>query len=195
MQPVYPKLESYPENELVALLRSNHRGAFEYLYEHYAPALYGIICKILKDRDKADDVLQDSFLKIWRNIGFYNSEKGTLFTWMLNVARNTAIDKLRSDVKFDQNVDLENVPETQLCRDAIFNPVPATMDVGLVVGWLVPERKVLIEMVYFQGYTHQEVSEQLNIPLGTVKSRIRAALLELRQIFAVPAPAERLQFA
>jgi RNA polymerase sigma factor (sigma-70 family) len=195
MQPVYPKFKSYTENELVALLRSNHRGAFEYLYEHYSPALYGIICKILKDKDKADDVLQDSFLKIWRNIGFYNTDKGTLFTWMLNVARNTAIDKLRSDVKFTSDVNWENVPESELCRDAIFNPLPATMDVSVVVGWLIPERQVLIEMVYFQGYTHQEVSEQLNIPLGTVKSRIRVALQELRRIFAVPVPTEKLQFA
>ena len=90
---------TYTEQELTTLLKSNDRSAFEYLYDHYSPALYGIIVKIVKDEERACDAMQDTFLKIWKNISSYNSEKGTLFTWILNIARNTAIDKLRVEVK------------------------------------------------------------------------------------------------
>ena len=85
------------EAQLIVLLKLNKRHAFEYLYDNYSPALYGIIFKILKDEEKSADTLQDTFLKIWKNVASYDSEKGTLFTWMLNVARNTAIDKFRTE--------------------------------------------------------------------------------------------------
>ncbi|TLV01033.1 RNA polymerase sigma factor [Dyadobacter luticola] len=176
---------TYTEHELVTLLKSNNRGAFEYLYDHYSSALYGIILKITKDEDRAADVMQDAFLKIWRNIQSYNSEKGTLFTWILNIARNTAIDKLRMEVKMEHVLKLDTVTDGQLISASVFNPMPATLDLRSIVENLLPERKVLIDLVYFQGYTHEEVSENLNLPLGTVKSRIRKALQELRSIFAV----------
>ncbi|MCF0039364.1 RNA polymerase sigma factor [Dyadobacter fanqingshengii] len=178
----------YTEQELTSLLKSNDRSAFEYLYDHYSPALYGIIIKIVKDEERACDTMQDTFLKIWKNIGSYNPEKGTLFTWILNIARNTAIDKLRVEIKKDKIINLESVRDRDLCSVAIFNPLPATMDLRSIVDRLLPERKLLIEMVYFQGYTHEEVSERLSLPLGTVKSRIRKALQELRHIFAVDVP-------
>jgi RNA polymerase sigma factor (sigma-70 family) len=176
---------TYTEQALTSLLKSNDRGAFEYLYDNYSSALYGIIVKIVKDEERACDAMQDTFLKIWKNIGSYNPEKGTLFTWILNIARNTAIDKLRVEVKKERVINLELVRDGDLSSIAIFNPIPATMDLRSIVERLLPERKLLIEMVYFQGYTHEEVSERLSLPLGTVKSRIRKALQELREIFAV----------
>jgi len=98
------KPDCYCELELVALLKSNNKSAFEYLYDHYAPPLYGIVCRIVKDETKAQDVLQDSFIKIWKNIGHYQPEKETLFTWILNAARNTAIDRLRTDLNFESHI-------------------------------------------------------------------------------------------
>lgn len=183
---------TFPEIELVSLLKSNNRDAFEYLYDHYSPALYGIILRIVKDEEKSADVMQDAFLKIWKNINSYNSEKGSLFTWILNVARNTAIDRLRMDVRAENLVSWENVRETDLTHTAIFNPLPATLDLRAIVEKLLPEKKLLIEMVYFQGYTHEEVSEKLSLPLGTVKSRIRKSLQELRDIFDVVTPELRM---
>ncbi|SEI81969.1 RNA polymerase sigma-70 factor, ECF subfamily [Dyadobacter koreensis] len=176
---------TYTEKELISSLKSNNRDAFEYLYDHYAPALYGIIMKIVKDEEKAADVMQDSFLKIWKNIGAYNVDKGTLFTWILNVARNTAIDRLRLDVKLSKAVNWEHVQEADLTNGVIFNPIPATIDIRAIVQRLLPEKSLLIDLVYFQGYTHEEVSAKLKLPLGTVKSRIRKALNELREIFGV----------
>jgi RNA polymerase sigma factor (sigma-70 family) len=120
-------------------------------------------------------------------------EKGTLFTWILNIARNTAIDKLRAEVKTSNVINLENITESELPNVSIFNPSPGLMDIRSIVELLLPERKVLVELVYFQGYTHEEVSEKLNLPLGTVKSRIRKALQELRHIFSMQN--STLQFA
>lgn len=174
---------TYTEQELILSLKNNNRGAFEYLYDHYASALYGIILKIVKDDEKAADVMQDSFLKIWKNIGSYNVEKGSLFTWVLNVARNTAIDRLRLDVKKEKSVNWDYVAESDLSPSVIFNPIPAIIDIRAIVSRLLPEKSLLIDLVYFQGYTHEEVSEKLSLPLGTVKSRIRKALAELREIF------------
>ncbi|MCF2488312.1 RNA polymerase sigma factor [Dyadobacter sp. CY347] len=179
---------TYTEATLVSLLKSNDRSAFEYLYDNYSSALYGIIVKIVKDEERACDTMQDTFLKIWKNIGHYNPEKGTLFTWILNIARNTAIDKLRVEMKKERVIQLELVRDGDLVSSSIFNPLPATMDIRSIVERLLPERKLLIEMVYFQGYTHEEVSERLSLPLGTVKSRIRKALQELREVFEVYTP-------
>ena len=176
---------TYTEQELVSSLKCNNKEAFEYLYDHYSSALYGIILKIVRDEERAADVMQDTFLKIWKNISSYNVEKGSLFTWILNVARNTAIDRLRLDLKNENSVSWDNVPESDLGNNVIFNPIPATIDIRAIVSRLLPEKSLLIDMVYFQGYTHEEVSEKLSLPLGTVKSRIRKALIELREIFGV----------
>ncbi len=177
---------TYNEEQLVCELQLNKREAFEYLYDNYSNALYGIAFKVLKEEDKAADSLQDTFLKIWKNISSYNSGKGTLFTWMLNIARNTAIDKLRGEAKNTNVFNLEHVHEMELTPAGIFDMPLATLDMRAIVSKLIPEKKQVIEMVYFQGYTHEEVSLKLNLPLGTVKSRVRRALSDLRNIFDAP---------
>nr|WP_310590078.1 sigma-70 family RNA polymerase sigma factor [Dyadobacter sp. CECT 9275] len=164
------------------LLKSNNRDAFEYLYDRYSPALFGIVIKIVKDEEKAADTMQDAFLKIWKNMSTYEKAKGSLFTWILNVARNTAIDKLRLDAKEQKNIKLENVIAGDL-HAVSFTPSTSTLDLRALVAGLIPERKLLIEMVYFNGYTHEEAAELLKMPLGTVKSRVRKGLQELRQVF------------
>jgi len=166
------------------LLQSkNHRG-FSILYDNYSSALYGVILKIVRTEEIAADVLQDSFVKIWKNIEGYNRTKGTLFTWMLNVARNTAIDKIRSqDFQNSQrNQDLDSTVEI------IDNQANSQFDVdaiGLkkVVENLRPEHRQMIDLLYFQGYTQAEVADEFGIPLGTVKTRVKAAIVHLRQYF------------
>ena len=164
---MYIKPAYYCECDLVALLKSNNKSAYEYLYDHYGPPLYGIICKIVKDDTKAEDVLQDTFIKIWKNIDCYQPEKGTLFTWILNVARNTAIDRLRTDGKFECHIKWEAVQEKDLSGAAVVTTLPPTMDVRTIVWGLSAEKKQVIDLIYFQGYTHQEASTHLKLPLGT----------------------------
>lgn len=169
------------ETDLVALLQQRDQRGFALLYDNYSAALYGIILKIVRSEDVAADVMQDAFVKIWRNIDSYHAGKGTLFTWILNVARNTAIDKIRSQdfQQESQNQSLEHfvgIVEQE-------NPVDLQVDaIGLrrVVAGLRPEHRTLIELIYFQGYTQVEVSEELDIPLGTVKTRVKTALTQLR---------------
>lgn len=174
----------YSEEELVSALKRNERSAFEFLYDHYSGALFNIISKTLKDEEKATDVLQESFLKIWKNIASYNPEKGRLFTWIMNIARNGAIDAVRAEGRKPAMDDIENTVVLNE-KDTYDDSQTVSSDMKAIVDMLRPERKILIDMAYFQGYTHEEISEELSIPLGTVKSRIRTALQELKQYFAV----------
>ncbi|WP_229254882.1 RNA polymerase sigma factor [Dyadobacter linearis] len=189
------KSTCYCEQDLVVLLKNNNRLAFEYLYDNYASGLYGIICKMVRDDDVASDVLQEAFIKIWKNISYYDHQKGSLFTWMLNITRHTAIDHIRAARKFANNIQWAAVDEKDLSNTAISFPKPVEIGLETLVETLPPERKQLIELVYFQGYTHQEASEHLCLPLGTVKSRIRSALTDLKRIFEFSAPVDKLVFS
>ena len=173
---------TYAEAELVTLLQQRNNQAFTYLYDNYSNALYGIINQIVSDAESANDVLQEVFINIWRKIETYDISKGRLFTWMLNIARNASIDKIRS--KSYQN-DLKNQPLPEDVSTLGNQSVKLkTDDIGLkkVLGKLKEEQRSLIELSYFQGFTHEEISKGLNIPLGTVKTRIRSALLQLRSM-------------
>jgi RNA polymerase sigma factor (sigma-70 family) len=172
---------TYSEDELVALLRQRDEKAFSYLYDNYSGALNGIIFSILPEKETASDVLQDVFVNIWKKIESYDTMKGRLFTWMLNIARNAAIDKLRSRGYKDS---LRNRPIQDSNNESLTTVItqPVIEDVGLkkILQKLKSEQRQLIDLSYFQGYTHDEISKALNIPLGTVKTRIRSALITLR---------------
>ena len=174
----------YSEEELVLALKRNERTAFEFLYDHYSGALFNIISKTLRDEEKAADVLQESFLKIWKNIASYNPEKGRLFTWIMNIARNGAIDAVRVEGRKPAMDDIDDRAVLNE-KDVYEESQNSSSEMKAIINMLRPERKILIDMAYFQGYTHEEISEELSIPLGTVKSRIRTALQELKQYFAV----------
>lgn len=172
---------TYGEQELVALLQQQDEKAFSYLYDNYSAALFGIINSIVTDRETANDVLQNVFVNIWRKIASYDSSKGRLFTWMLNVARNAAIDEIRSKAYKDK---LKNqpFPENVDITGASTNPDIADIGLKKILTKLKGEQQVLIDMSYFKGYTHEEISKALDIPLGTVKTRIRNALIQLRNM-------------
>ena len=175
------KTVTYSEQELVTFLQKRDEQYFSYLYDHYSGALYSIVLQIVPDTELASDVLQEAFVNIWRKIESYDPTKGRLFTWMLNVARNLAIDTLRSKAyqnsrknqELPDNVYFDkNGSSTQLNVDSI----------GLkkAVQQLKNEHRVLIDLAYFKGYTHEEIAEIESLPLGTVKTRIRSALTQLR---------------
>jgi len=173
-----PKIK-YSEQELVALLKEQNNDAFNYLYDHYSGALFTIINQIVPDKDTASDVLQEVFVNVWRKIGTYDETKGRLFTWMLNVARNAAIDKVRSK-GYRDNQRTQTIAEGESGLAMSSNPV--VNDVGLkkVLTTLNEEYRKLIDLSYFQGFTHEEIAKMLGIPLGTVKTRIRTAISQLR---------------
>jgi len=176
-----PELEKYNEDELVLLLKQREQSAFSYLYDNYSSALYTFIVSVLQDREFANDVLQEVFVKIWRQIEQYDAEKGRLFTWMINIARNASIDTLRSKSYNTQKQNRE-LTENVYSAAGTFNIETDTIGLRKLITNLKEEQKVLVELAYFQGYTQEEISKLLNIPLGTVKTRLRSALIQLRAL-------------
>jgi RNA polymerase sigma-70 factor (ECF subfamily) len=172
------------ENELVSLLKSRDKRGFEMLYTNYSSALYGIVLKIVRTEEIAEDVLQDAFVKIWKNVISYDSSKGTLFTWMLNVARNTAIDRIRSQ-EYKNTAKIQSIDNNVgITAGQPTTHIPVE-HIGLdgIVAKLKPEHQVIIEYLYFKGFTQAEVAEELDIPLGTVKTRVKSAINHLRELF------------
>jgi len=150
----------------------------------YSGALLGVISRIVPNTEIAEDLLQETFIKIWNCADSYDPTKGRLFTWMMNIARNLSIDKLRSkDFRnASKNQDIEkNVDFIDEQKKVTFNS--DTLGLRDLVTALKPEFNNVLNMVYFKGYTHVEAAEELNLPLGTVKTRIRMAIIELRKHF------------
>lgn len=176
---------TYSEQELVALLQERNDHSFSYLYDNYSGALLGVVGSIVLDQETARDVLQEVFVNIWRKIGSYDPTKGRLFTWMMNVARNAAIDKIRSR-SYQDSLKNNAIPENVDSNLSGAATLPHVADAGLkkVLTKLKDDHRVLIDMSYFQGYTHDEIAKILNIPLGTVKTRIRSALIQLRTMIS-----------
>jgi RNA polymerase sigma-70 factor (ECF subfamily) len=172
------------ESNLVEALQRGEDSAFAHLYDNYSALLFGVIVRIVGNDRDAENLLQDSFIKIWQNIGRYDATKGRLATWLINIARNTAIDFTRSKY-FSQkrkNQSLENfvLPEPVHSTSGFSME---TLGLRQLVHRLTPTCREVIEWMYFDGYTQQEIADRFNIPLGTVKSRTRLALKELRLHF------------
>ena len=172
---------TYGESELVASLRSRDDQAFGYLYENYSGALYGVIRQIVTDTELANDVLQETFVNIWRRVETYDAAKGRLFTWMLNIARNAAIDKIRSK-GYQQS--LKQMPLDGNVIQAGIRPGIDDYGLKKQIHRLKDEQRLLIDLSFFQGYTLEQIAQALHIPLGTVKTRIRSALTQLRALLS-----------
>ncbi|SHE37604.1 RNA polymerase sigma-70 factor, ECF subfamily [Chryseobacterium takakiae] len=173
----------YSEEQLIMSLKDRNENGFHYLYDHYSGALYGVILRIVQSKDYTEEIIQDVFVKIWNSIHQYDSSKGRFYTWMINIARNTAIDYLKS--KSFQN-ELKNQP----LPDFVYNSaeLSTTNNSSDFIGFnnvlesLETDKKELIDLAYYQGYTQNEISEKLKIPLGTVKTKMRNALMKLKDL-------------
>lgn len=174
------------QEELLPLLIRKEERAFTQLYDMYSKSLFSIITNLIKDREEAEDVLQEVFVKIWKNIDTYNQSKGRLYTWMLNIARNTSIDKLRSKGFNNSQKNLSSDNFVHLLDDS--NKLTNKIDsIGLrdFVNKLKPKCIQLIDLLFFKGFTQQEASEELVIPLGTVKTQNRMCMNDLRNFLKV----------
>lgn len=174
------------EKELIEKLCNRDRSAFDYLYDHYSGALYSIVLRIVRNEDVAEEVLQDVFLKIWDRMAAYDSSKGRLFTWMLNIARNQAIDKTRSkEMSQGRKTDDIDYLVNKIDRQESAELQIEAIGLKEVLTKLPEEQRFVIDQLYLKGYTQSEVAEEFGIPLGTVKTRTRMALKELRSILNV----------
>lgn len=183
----FAHLRSFDDHTiLVSSLKSRQEDAFEYLYDRYSAALYGIVLKIVTDTDEAGDVLQDAFVNISQKIDTYDAAKGTLFTWMLNIARNKALDALRKkERKYQIQLDDQTVNKLDIKGATNSNNQIDTIGLQEIVNNLRPDLKELIELYYFSGFTQQEITDLKGMPLGTVKTNIRTAMQSLRKIFDI----------
>lgn len=168
---------------MVYALQQKDQSAFSYLYDNYSGALFGLIYKMVNDKELAEDILQEAFVKIWNNFTSYDNIKGRLFTWMINLTRNLTIDTLRSKgykkqskIRSDEN-SVNNVSDNSNVAGK-FDAMGIRKQLTLLKG----DQKQIIDLAYFGGLTQDEISKELGIPLGTVKTRMRAAILELRKI-------------
>lgn len=170
------------EEQLVARLRARDESAMTIFYDKYGTALYGVIARIVKKEEIAEDVLQECLVKIWHSFLSYDTSKGRLFTWVLNICRNLAIDKIRSRQYRvgTRTQPLEDSAAQWQAAPSAFKPE----HIGLeeITRQLNPEQKQIIDLLYFGGYTQSEVAEELDLPLGTVKTRARAAIKVLAKL-------------
>lgn len=179
MQPI----SKYSEEELVALLQDRNQSAFSYLYDNYAAALYGIVFRMVEDTPLSEDILQEAFIKIWNNFKQYDNTKGRLFTWMINITRNLTIDTLRSKgYKKQKKISQDENSVTDYRDKSISDDKFDTIGLRKQLQYLKPDQKIIIDLAYFNGYTQEEISKEMNIPLGTVKTRMRTAIIELRKL-------------
>ncbi|MDB5263731.1 MAG: polymerase subunit sigma-70 [Adhaeribacter sp.] len=174
----------FSEEDLIIRLQQRDEAAMTILYDKYSAALYGVILRIVKTEEIAEDVMQETFIKIWTSFQQYNTEKGRLFTWIVNIARNAAIDKIRSKEfrvgSRERSIDSSPVNHLQ----SSYEVRPDHIGIKDLVGKLNPEQRKIIDMMYFDGYTQSEVAEELDIPLGTVKTRTRAAMKLLTKLLS-----------
>ena len=168
---------------LILKMKNGDRAAFARVYERYQEALHGVIFNIVKNRDVSEEILQDVFMKIFNNAESYDSDQGRFFTWALNISRNASIDYLRSkkhknslkNLSTDNFVDtLETSQDLEESSNAMF--------VRKWVSKLEPMCKQIIDMIFFKGFTFKDGAEQMGIPSGTLKTRHRKCMSNLRNL-------------
>ena len=169
------------QEDVAELVKKQDPYIIAQLYDAYGATLYGTVVRIVSCKELAEQVMQDTFLKVWLHGARYDPSKGRLFTWLLNIARNTAIDATR-------NRYFHNSKKTETLDSLIYTSGGECLNldtVGLqeVVKNMDEKYKVLIDLIYFNQYTQQEAAEEMGIPLGTVKTRVRNAILELKKAF------------
>ena len=169
------------EQRIIQLLEREDKYALNLLYENYSDSLYGVILKVTKNEEIAEDALQETFIKVWKNAKKYDASKAKLFTWLYRIARNTAIDKLRSfNNRFHKEVQIDN-SNVYILPSINFNQ--EVMDIKEHVSRLEEKYQIVLNALFFKGMTQQEASDELEIPLGTVKSRLKIGLRELKKVY------------
>lgn len=165
------------------LLRKDHK-AFNDLYDHFSAALYREILKSVQDQVVAEDIFQDTFLKIYKQLQQFNPSKGRLFTWMITIAKNSCLDYF-SGPSF-KHAEYHQVSDNLRATDQ--NDIPNKIQFHIIqqLPSLSETTKALLKLIYVHGYTYEETARMCGIPVGTLKTRMRATLKELQKTFAAP---------
>ena len=173
------------DNELLSAVARGDEQALAFIYDRYRLILFGLVLRILHDRQEAEDVLQETFLQVWRRAADFDAGRGRVFTWLVTIARSRALDRLRalgSRARTAEEV-VAHSPQDQ-AGDAAKEAVQSEQGriVRQALGELPEEQKRTLFLAYFEGLTQTEIAARLGDPLGTVKTRMRAGLMKLREV-------------
>jgi RNA polymerase sigma-70 factor (ECF subfamily) len=177
------------DEELVALVARSDRTAFETLYDRHASRALGLAMRIFRDQPLAEDIVQEAFWRVWKRAGTFDTERGHFSSWLLSIVHHLSIDRLRAgrgapatvtiDSEFNAEMDVRDMSQD------VAEQAWAKLQSGAMRDALtqLPEaQRAVIEMAYFEGLTHQEISERLSEPLGTIHTRARLGLSKLREL-------------
>jgi RNA polymerase sigma-70 factor, ECF subfamily len=170
----------------MSLVGNGDAGAFGGLYDRHSRAAYSLAYQMMGQRQAAEDIVQEAFLQVWRAAGSYRVHRGSVRTWLLSIVRNRSIDQLRSSASRRRTHDkVVTVAPTSQSSEAFAETWRNSQreQVREALRGLPPEQLTVLELAYFSGYTHKEISELLNVPLGTTKGRMRLGLKKIREYF------------
>ena len=179
------KAERLADEELMPLVGGKDPEAFEVLFDRHGGAAYSLAYRIVGDRAAAEDVTQEAFISVWRSGARFDAARGSVRSWLLSVVRNRAIDFLRSragkapKLTFDDDTVLEQRPAAERTEEEALRRETAGELRG-AIGKLPGEQSKVIELAYFGGFSHSEIAQILNLPMGTVKGRMRLGLEKIR---------------
>ncbi len=175
-----------PDSALIERMMAGDEAALSTLYDRYSAMLFGMLMRILRDQQAAEEVLQDLFLQLWRNAAQFDSARGSLPAWLMVIGRNRAISRLRGrrdrEVLEEEEGDYANTfASGQNIEDEAVRAQLAR-NVSAALGQLPAEQRQAVELANFEGMTQIEIANRTGTPLGTVKTRVRTAMQTLRQI-------------
>lgn len=179
------KAERLADEELMPLVGRHDPEAFEVLYDRHGGAAYSLAYRIVGDRAAAEEVTQEAFISVWRSGARFDAARGSVRSWLLSIVRNRAIDFLRSragkapKLDFDDDSALEQRPAQERTEEEALRRETAA-EVRGALGKLPGEQSKVIELAYFGGFSHSEISRILGLPMGTVKGRMRLGLEKIR---------------
>jgi RNA polymerase sigma-70 factor (ECF subfamily) len=174
------------DEDLISLVEASDAEAFATLYDRHSRAAFSLAYRMMGERQAAEDLAQDVFLKVWRSASSYRAERGSVRTWILSIVHNRGIDQLRSHASRRRTQDRieASAPRSQPSEAFAETWRNSQRDqVREALNSLPPEQLKILELAYFSGYTHVEISELLSLPLGTVKGRMRLGLKKIRGFF------------
>lgn len=178
------------EANLVAMIAKKDQQALSRLYDLYAKLLFSLIYKVVGKQETAEDILQEIFVMVWEKAAMFDPSKGSVYTWLAAMSRNKSIDYLRSKANKNQKKHVSEADEHifPILESEGMNPLDATIQnerstmVRQALDGLPEEQKTIIAIAYFKGYTQSEIAEEFNLPLGTVKTRMRQGMIKLKDL-------------
>lgn len=171
------------DQQLINQVKQGDKTAFKEIYTRFSQVVYNLALRMLRDKEDAEEVVQEIFLQIWNKAYSYDSERGAVSTWILNIARSRSIDKLRTIRYRDRNIEIdeEKVNSNDDLSRIIEDREESKNVIRQALDSLPDKQRIAIEIVYFEGFTHLEAAEKLNEPVGTIKTRIRLGVIKLKE--------------